>query len=260
MKHPLKNNLLIALITCLSLASFAQAPRKAIYANVPSLDEVSGIWINADTLAMPPSVRNFRGNALLNKDMTSLSWFVSAPFSGGYHTGVIRVNGDAPHARLFRWQPWQALRKATEANYKMSTAVRMLPDHNVLMWEVTISNPTKKAQEYHVEQDLIGFISNYEHEEWPWPYPFPTTKGKNNTRNDEIVNVIKNIGLKPKDFKEYHADENAPGQVNSNKPSWPLDNDILNCTKYNMVSHNGTDLLIGDTETSCFSAYRVLDA
>lgn len=260
MKYPVKINLLTVLLTCLGMACFAQSSRKAIYANVPSLDEVSGIWMNADTLAMPPSVRNFRGNALLNRDMTSLSWFVSAPFSGGYHTGIIRVNGDAPHAQLYRWQPWQALRKTTEVNYKMSTAVRMLPDHNVLMWEVTISNPTKKAQEYHVEQDLIGFISNYEHEEWPWPYPFPTTKGKTNARNDEIVNVIKNIGLKPKDFKEYHADENAPGQVNSDKPNWPLDNDILNCDKYKMVSHNGTDLLISDTETSCFSAYRILDA
>ncbi len=60
-----------------------------IQANIPSLEEVSGIWINADTISMTPSVRNFRGQAQLNRDMSSLSWFASAPYSGGYHTGVI---------------------------------------------------------------------------------------------------------------------------------------------------------------------------
>jgi hypothetical protein len=260
MKYLLKSIPPVYLLMLISAAGYSQKTGKSIYANVPSLDEVSGIWMNADTLAMTPSVRNFRGNALLNKDMTSLSWFVSAPFSGGYHTGVIRVNGDAPHAQLYRWQPWQALRKTTEKNYRMSSSVRMLPDHNVIMWEVTISNPTQKTQIYNVQQDLIGFISNYEHEEWPWPYPYPTTKGKTNERNDEIVNVIKNIGLKPKDFKQYHADESAPGQVNSANAGWPLDTAILNCSKYKMVSHSNTDLLISDNETSCFSAYRILDA
>jgi len=162
MRYLLKSILPIFLLMLFSAIGYSQSAHKDIYANVPSLDEVSGIWMNADTLSMTPSVRNFRGDAQLNKDMTSLSWFVSAPFSGGYHTGIIRVNGDAPHAQLYRWQPWQALRKTSEKNYKMASSVRMLPEHNVIMWEVTISNPTKKTQEYKVEQDLIGFISNYE--------------------------------------------------------------------------------------------------
>src|ERR1700761_5243523 len=151
MKYPVKPCLLVLFLVASALTGLAQSSRKNIYANVPSLDEVSGIWMNADTLSMTPSVRNFRGNALLNKDMTSLSWFVSAPFSGGYHTGIIRVNGEAPHAQLYRWQPWQALRKVAEATYKMSSAIRMVPDHDAMMWEVTISNPTKKIQQYHVE-------------------------------------------------------------------------------------------------------------
>ena len=76
---------------------------------IPCLDEVSGVWVSADTADMEPSIRNFRGQALLNRDMTSISWFVSAPYSGGYHTGVLRINGQAPKASMFRWFPHQAI-------------------------------------------------------------------------------------------------------------------------------------------------------
>jgi hypothetical protein len=61
--------------------------------SVPSLDYVSGVWVSADTIAMEPSIRNFHGQALLNRDMTSISWFVSAPYSGGHHTGTLKING-----------------------------------------------------------------------------------------------------------------------------------------------------------------------
>lgn len=260
MKNLVKISLTGFLIACAMVTCLGQQSRKNIYANIPSLDEVSGVWMSADTLSMTPSVRNFRAQALLNLDMTSLSWFASAPFSGGYHTGIIRVNGNAPRAQLFRWQPWQAQRKAVTATYKMYSSVRMVPEHNVILWYVNISNPTKKLQHYHIEQDLIGFISNYDQDIWQWSYPFPTLKGKTTSRNDEIVNVIKNIGLKPQDFKLYHADENAPGQANSQHPEWPLDTEILACDKYKIISHNTTDLLISDNETSCFSAFRLLDA
>jgi len=118
---------------------------KNIDTNIPSLKEVSGVWLNADTMAMEPSVRNFRAQALLDRDMASISWFASAPYSGGYHTGVIRVNGKAPRAQLFRWYPWQALRKTTAPTYKLSSTVKMVPDNDVIMWEITISNPTKKS-------------------------------------------------------------------------------------------------------------------
>ncbi|HOS72905.1 MAG TPA: hypothetical protein PLZ75_10725, partial [Bacteroidales bacterium] len=39
--------------------------------NIPDLEELSGIWVSCDTVEMEPSIRNFRGQALLNRDMTS---------------------------------------------------------------------------------------------------------------------------------------------------------------------------------------------
>jgi hypothetical protein len=142
-----------ALLLALSFVAFSalcQQPKSAIAKNIPSLESVSGIWINADTLGIEPSVRNFRAQALLGKDMASICWFASAPYSGGYHSGVIRINGKAPLGQLYRWYPYQALRKASEPTYKIASTVKMIPDNNGIMWEITITNSTKRSQHYDI--------------------------------------------------------------------------------------------------------------
>src|ERR1700744_2744136 len=120
---------LLLIISVGGLNVYSQ-PKSSIEKNIPSLESVSGIWINADTLGIEPSIRNFRAQALLDRDMTSFSWFASAPYSGGYHSGVLRINGKAPIAQFLRWQPWQGLRKAAEPTYQVATAVRMIPEQN----------------------------------------------------------------------------------------------------------------------------------
>src|SRR5688572_14109575 len=72
---------------------------------IPSLEKISGDWVASDTVAMEPSLRNFRGQALVNRDMTSISWFASAPYSGGYHSGVLKINGEVPAVQTYRWKP-----------------------------------------------------------------------------------------------------------------------------------------------------------
>ena len=151
----LKRAALFLMISAGTLNVYSQQ-KTAIEKNIPSLESVSGIWINADTLGIEPSIRNFRGQALLNRDMTSIGWFASTPYSGGYHTGVLQVNGKAPIAQLLRWQPWQGQRKATESTYKVASSVRMIPDNNGIMWEITLTNSTKKNQHYDVSQDMIA--------------------------------------------------------------------------------------------------------
>src|SRR6188508_2650932 len=82
---------IITIILC-SAGTYAQQQTSII----PTLEQASGKWVAADTTAMEPSIRNFRGQALVNRDMTSISWFASAPYSGGYHTGVMKINGEVP--------------------------------------------------------------------------------------------------------------------------------------------------------------------
>lgn len=257
----MKKKLLLICFACINFLSYARQVN-TVQKNIPSLEEVSGIWINADTISMTPSVRNFRGQALLNRDMSSLSWFASAPFSGGYHTGVLRVNGKSPRARLFRWYPWQALRKVSMPDCNIATCVRMIPENDAVMWEITISNSTNRNQQYAIEQDLIGFISHYNKTDWPWAYPYPTLKGKTNARNDEITNVITNIGLSPSEGKATRA-EAMDANFDANKQAdstWPSDREILGSSKYRVLSSTGSQLLIADNETNALTAFKLIDA
>ncbi len=243
---------------CSGFLGFSQS--KNIYQNIPRLEEVSGVWMNADTAAIEPSVRNFRAQALCNRDITSLSWFASAPYSGGYHTGVMKINGKVPVAQQWRWYPWQALRKAASPNYAISSAIRMLPDNDLVMWKVKISNPTGKVQKITVSQDLIGFISRYEKEQWPWSYPYPTTKGKINPRTNEIVNVRNNIGRGPDDYTHTVADISDPTGIYTEVGSWPLDSTILNSDKYQIEFSDARQLVMRDSETGSYSSFYVVDA
>jgi hypothetical protein len=254
-----KKLLLFALAAC-AFNVHGQQPNNAIQKNIPSLESVSGVWINADTIGIEPSVRNFRAQALLDRDMTSLSWFASTPYSGGYHSGVLRVNGKAPIAQLLRWYPWQGLRKATEPTYKVATAVRMIPENNGIMWEITLTNSTKKSQHYDVKQDMIGFISHYAKDEWPWKYPYPTLHGKTVERDDEIVNVRNNIGKDPKDFVTTHSDQNDKS-YDPNKPasSWPKDDEILSGSKYHIASYTKNQFIVADNETDALIGYHIMD-
>lgn len=238
----------------------AQQNPSSIYKNVPDISRLSGKWVNADTISTEPSLRNFRAQASLDRDMTSISWFARAPFSGGYHSGVLRINGVAPRVQLFRWQPWEGLRKTVASTYTIQTSVRMIPDHDGVMWKVNIGNNTRQKQHYKITQDLIGFISNYNKDIWAYPYPYPTLKGKHKDRDDEIVNVTDNAGLTPKDAQAENADTNGPGQVKTTqKATWPSDDEILYSKKYRVVSYTKNQLIIADSETQCYTGFYIAD-
>jgi hypothetical protein len=190
--------------------------------------------------------------------MTSLSWFASAPYSGGYHSGVLKVNGKVPSAQLWRWLPWEALRKTSTPVCEISTSVRMLPDNDLVMWQIEITNNTSVDQHYEVAQDLIGFISRYNKEQWPWSYPYPTLNGKINKRSNEIVDVRNNIGINPGEYKFAPAEYGEP-VISPKFQKFPSDNELLASSKYHLLFSDSSSLLIGDVETTCFTAFSLID-
>lgn len=239
--------LIIAFCLLLIMAGCKKTHRQS--KAVPSLEEVSGIWVSADTVAMEPSIRNFRGVALVNRDVTSISWFASAPYSGGYHTGVMKINGEIPTVSMFRWQPYQALRKGTARNWSILSSTRMLPDKDGVLWRVEITNTSEKEEELHIDLDLIGFISKYDKDDWQWWYPYPKTTGKFTTRDDEVEFVRKNIG-KDSIGELPMVEELVNGKPTGKKVKarFPSDMEILECPKYTSVA-SGETLLVSDTET-----------
>jgi len=227
-----------------------------IHNNIPPLDEVSGIWVSADTADMEPSIRNFRGQALTNRDLASVSWFASAPYSGGYHTGVLRINGEAPEVSMFRWLPHQAIRQGKMDHWNLFSTVKMVPDENAIMWRVDISNDTSVARELDLSLDMIGFISKYGGD-WQWWYPYPKLDGKTTVRDDEVENVRRHIGSKENSSMEKVIEliDGKPTPTDR-LATWPSDQEILTANKYSAAMKNGT-LVISDSETEAVTAFRV---
>ncbi len=221
---------------------------------IPSLQKIAADWVAADTVAMEPSLRNFRGQALVNRDMTSISWFASAPYSGGYHTGVLKVNGEVPGVQAFRWQPYQTLRRTSFKNYDILSSTRMLPEEDGFLWKVDIANTSAEKQGTAVDLDVIGFISKYGGD-WQWWYPFPTLRGKQTTRDDEIDFVRKTITT-PARTGDVEIEELINGQPTGKrtKSTLPTDQDILNAAKYT-TEVNGEWILVTDTETEAVTGF-----
>jgi hypothetical protein len=227
--------------------------------NVPSLEEVSGIWVSADTADMEPSIRNFRGTALLNRDMASLSWFVSAPYSGGYHTGILKIGDETPHVSMFRWQPYQAIRKGKQGPFEITTTNRMLPDRDGILWEIGILNTGSGAEELKLSVDLIGFISKYGGD-WQWWYPYPKMDGMTTVRDDEVENVRRHLGSRENFSNDTVTDLIDGKPTPTNKTAhWPSDKEILDCKKYRASLEDG-NLFVFDSETDAITVFSLPDS
>jgi len=250
---------LFMVLAVLTACQNGEKPENRIKANIPDLAEVSGVWVSADTVDMEPSVRNFRGQALLNRDLCSVSWFVSAPYSGGYHTGVLRIDGEVPMVNMFRWMPDQAIRKGELNNYKLFSTVKMIPDVNAMMWDVSITNTTDSARELDLSLDMIGFISKYGGD-WQWWYPYPKLDGKTTVRDEEVENVRRHIGsdITHSNEQAFELIDGKPTPVNKTV-SWPSDKDILGSEKYT-ARLDGNYIVISDTETDAVCAYGLTES
>ncbi len=229
-----------------------------IKSNIPSLEELSGKWVSVDTVDMEPSIRNFQSQALTNPDMSSISWLAAAPYAGGYHSGIFRLNGGVPLVKEFRWQPFQALRKTDFGHFEIVSSTRMPVEKNAVMWNIEIRNRSESAEEVRIEQDLIGFISKYPGD-WQWWYPYPKMKGKTTTRDDEVENVRRFIG-KARNGKAADVTELMDGRPKqkSTAANWPSDRELLKSNKYNTKIF-GNDILVYDTETEAVTGFRVLN-
>ena len=246
-------------VSMLFFSSCSDDSPEKIYSNVPSLEEMPGEWVSADTADMEPSVRNFRGQALTNRDINSVSWFVSAPFSGGYHTGRLKINGEIPSVHSFRWQAYQALRKADTDGLELSSSTRMPVGRDGIMWEITITNKSKEEKTLQLDLDMIGFNSQYGGE-WQWWYPYPKMEGKVTNRDEEVENVRKYF---KEDFTSMKTTAielvNGKPQAKQVVVTWPSDQQILESNKY-FASLTNDVVLIEDEETDANTAFKIVDS
>ncbi|MYS20994.1 hypothetical protein GA0115240_124315 [Streptomyces sp. DvalAA-14] len=143
---------------------------------VPELDELAGEWLPADRLAHLPSLRNQWGQGHVNHDLTSLSWLAFPPYSGGYHTGVLRIDGSPLAAERLRWSPWGVERAAARGPLSVHTDVRMAFEQSRLLWRITLRNDSADPVAVTVEQELLAMFARRE-VDWGWLYGTPWNAG-----------------------------------------------------------------------------------
>ncbi|WP_328911771.1 MULTISPECIES: laminin G domain-containing protein [unclassified Streptomyces] len=143
---------------------------------VPVLDELAGDWLPASEVAHLPSLRNQWGQGHVNQDLTSLSWLAFPPYSGGYHTGVLRIDGVPLAAERLRWSPWGVERTASRGPLSVRAEVRMGYERSRLLWRITLRNDSADPVTATAEQELLAMFAHSE-VDWGWLYGTPWNSG-----------------------------------------------------------------------------------
>jgi hypothetical protein len=189
----------------------------ALPAGVPTLDDLAGDWKTRDELAQYPSIHNFKAELLVNKDFTSVSWVASPPFSQGFHSGALKLNGQVPLVERFRWYPYQAVRAGSAGGLAIQTVSRMVFDDCGVLWRVTLSNTQPAEVIEQVSIDLIGAISNLTaSNSWDWGFAQPGTNGPKR-RYEETEAARESVDKIPSDHpsnaEDYRASLAASGKL-----------------------------------------------
>jgi Laminin G domain len=148
------------------------AAENALPPGVPELDEVAGEWVDAADLAHLPSLRNQFGQGHVNHDLSSMSWLAAPPYTFGYHTGVLRLDGAVLSAQRFRWKPYGVSREHTGDGLTVRTDTRMALARDQLLWQIEITNHTGVPVQHTLSQDLFAMVAHTE-TGWGWLYDVP---------------------------------------------------------------------------------------
>ncbi len=157
------------IITAADAAALASDADPAI----PTLDEMASDWMPLSQLGHYPSIHNFHGALLSNKDLLSVSWLVIPPFSQAYHSGTLYINGQVHTADEFRWYAYQALRRKRVDDLEILTTTRMTFEDKGVLFRINIKNVGDEPQELDLRVDLVGVVSKFE-DGWDWFYRLPT--------------------------------------------------------------------------------------
>ncbi|HVM47700.1 MAG TPA: hypothetical protein VMU04_06720 [Candidatus Acidoferrum sp.] len=200
----------------LATGSLAAPATCALPAGVPTLDEMAGDWKTPAQIEQFPSIHNFNGQMLVNKDLASISWLASPPFSQGFHSGALSLDGKVPAAGKFRWYPYQAVRSGSSGGLAIQTINRMVFDARGVLWRITLSNAQPGELNATLSLDLIGAISKLTaSNSWDWAYEQPGPGGpKRRYEETEAARAAVDAIPKPRlENADYTASTRKSGRV-----------------------------------------------
>jgi hypothetical protein len=241
MKRIARFGWIIGLLACTEI----QEP-KSVEELIPDLEEMSSVWISQDTLAIKPTLRNQRAQAILNNDMTSLSWFASAPYSGGYHTGTMRVNGKTVLSSEFKWSVYGAERRTKNDSLTIHSTTRMVFEENGILWKVRLRNNTAKILYLTIEQDVIGFISRYD-TDWQWWYPTPSIRFNSGAQyKEDLIGVF---------LKNLHETKEVRDNIGMNGKDISVTDSLIMASEFYSTESQGQTIVISDNNSSAETVF-----
>ncbi|MFY0628477.1 MAG: hypothetical protein JXR07_19425 [Reichenbachiella sp.] len=236
----------ISAIAFICLSCSNDSSFKSVEDIIPPIAEMSSVWSSTDTIDFMPSMRNFRAQSVINRDMTSVSWFNSPPYSMGYHSGALKIDGKIIRAEMTRWNAYGAERKANHKGIEIHSDTRMVFEQNGIMWKVVLKNTTGEDMTIQLSQDVIGFFGKY-NTQWEWWYPLPSLRG------NETALFEKDFLLR---FKEnLYEKEKVRDNLGLENGNWPTDEEILSSDLY-AAKRNENTIIIEDQNSPVKCAFH----
>jgi hypothetical protein len=171
----------------------------------------------------------------------------SAPFSQGYHTGTLRMDGRTLIANKFKWSAYQAERFKNENELIIHSQTRMVFEDRGVMWQIDFKNDGETVKEFEIEIDLIGYFGHFPGE-WEWWYPFPSQDGVGMKFLDNILPIFAN---------QIEELRKVRRNIGIQKPDqdWPTDREILESELYQASEGDDHLLYVNDLVTGARAAF-----
>lgn len=143
-----------------SLASAAQ---------IPTLSEMAGGWLDMKNIANPPDVNNFHDMLSIRRDLTSYAfypddqdrsnnWWLSRNRMGDPPVRLT-VNGKQYSADECRWYPYRVLRRNQDCDgLAVQTDTRLVNQSRGVLERIDVSNPSNKAIETTLALQVTGVL------------------------------------------------------------------------------------------------------
>ncbi len=118
-----------------------------------------------------PAINNADGSAEASRGMLSIDNLSFPPITMTGNTGSLLIGDRPTKLDRTRWYPYQVLRKGTEVNIGIETAVRMIYDKRGLLFHLVLTNNGSTEQIFKLGINLTANTSK--HSSWGWQVPRP---------------------------------------------------------------------------------------